>query len=37
MSIAFLLGAGVFIPAGMSSTNDLTKEILCDYVEWCVL
>lgn len=36
MSIAFLLGAGVSIPAGMPSTKDLTKEILCDYDNWCV-
>lgn len=33
-NIAFLLGAGVSIPAGMPSTQDLTDEILCKWYKW---
>jgi hypothetical protein len=35
VSIAFLFGAGVSIPAKMPSTKDLTNEILNDYEKWC--
>ncbi|MGA2298234.1 MAG: SIR2 family protein [FCB group bacterium] len=35
-NIAFLLGAGVSIPAGMPDVKELTNEIFSNYKNWCI-